>query len=56
MEFQIRTSELTEDQEALELRVFVAAELLKSHGIKCEVVKSFVSSPKDSPAYIHFEL
>lgn len=56
MDIQIRTSELTEEQRNLESSVFVACEILKTHGLKCEVVKTVVSSPNDSPAYIYFPL
>ncbi len=56
MKVQVRLSDLTEEQTELETQIFVACELLRSHGYKCEVVKCVVTSPKESPAYIDFKL
>lgn len=56
MDIQIRTTELTDEQKELEKRIFVAAEILKTHGIECEAVKLFASKPTDSPACISFKL
>lgn len=56
MKTQVRLSDLSEEQKELEKQIFIACELLKSHGYKCDVVKCVVTRPTESPAYIDFKL
>ena len=53
MEIQIRTTELTIEQEALEEVHYTAAKILRAAGIQCEVRKLFAPKPQDEPACIH---
>ena len=57
MEFQPRIfgSNLTQEQDEREDRVFAAAKLLRDHGYKAKATKYIVTKPTDEPAGIIVE-
>ena len=50
--FQVRLSELSREQEQREEAYYAAAKILRAAGFNVEVVKCFVSSPTEDPAYL----
>lgn len=55
MEIQIRTTELTEEQEALERAYHEAANVLRLAGFKATVNRVFAHDPWDDPCCIYLE-